>query len=116
MVYGTLYAGADYNLNLCLLQSRLQHIYPMSESTLTLCQSRLYPLVRDFGFGLNTACWHNKSQSTLNIIKCFENYIVWEKIVFFFLVYYSLRSKKNLNILLFLQIKKDKKRNKIYFR
>ncbi len=25
---------------------------PMTESSLTLCQSRLYPLVRDFGFGL----------------------------------------------------------------
>jgi hypothetical protein len=25
---------------------------PMPESTLTLCQSRLYPPVRDFGFGL----------------------------------------------------------------
>ncbi len=30
------YAGVDYNLNLCPLQSRLQHIYPMPESTLTL--------------------------------------------------------------------------------
>ncbi len=48
------YAGADYNLTL--------HVYPrvdsntftmgnpMPESTLTLCKSRLYPLVRDFGF------------------------------------------------------------------
>jgi hypothetical protein len=26
---------------------------PMSETTLTLCQSRLYPPVRDFGFGLS---------------------------------------------------------------
>ncbi len=26
---------------------------PMPESTLTLCQSRLYPPVRDFGFGLS---------------------------------------------------------------
>ena len=25
---------------------------PMAESTLTLCQSRLYPSVRDLGFGL----------------------------------------------------------------
>ncbi len=42
------YAGVDYNLTLCPLQSRLQHIYHgigqlMPESTLTLCQSRLYP-------------------------------------------------------------------------
>jgi hypothetical protein len=40
------YAGVDYNLTLCRLQSRLQHIYhgqPMPELTLTLCQSRLYP-------------------------------------------------------------------------
>ncbi len=43
------YAGADNNLTLCPLQSRLQHIYhghwalgnPMPETTLTLCQSRL---------------------------------------------------------------------------
>jgi hypothetical protein len=45
------YAGVEYNLTLCPLQSRLQHIYhgqpyasvylnPMPESTLTLCQSR----------------------------------------------------------------------------
>ncbi len=50
------YAGVDYNLALCPLQSRLQNIYreqpSLSESTLTLCQSRLYPPVRDFGFCL----------------------------------------------------------------
>ncbi len=45
------YAGVDYNLTLCPLQRRLQHIYhgqpyarvylnPIPESTLTLCQSR----------------------------------------------------------------------------
>jgi hypothetical protein len=60
MVYGTC---VGYNLTLCPLKSRLQHIYhghiyarvdlnPMPESTLTLYQSRLYPQVRDFGFGL----------------------------------------------------------------
>ncbi len=54
MVYGRPYAGVDNNLTLCSLQSRLQHIYhrqpyarvdlnPMPESTLSLCQSRLYP-------------------------------------------------------------------------
>ncbi len=51
------YAGADYNLILCPLQSWLQHIYdgqPVPESTLTLCQSRLWPPFRDFGFGLWT--------------------------------------------------------------
>ncbi len=39
-------AGADYNLTLCLLQSRLQHIYhrqPYARVDWTLCQSRLYP-------------------------------------------------------------------------
>jgi hypothetical protein len=52
------YAGVDYNLASCPLQSRHQHIYhgqpyarvdlnPMPESTLTLCQSLLYPPVRD---------------------------------------------------------------------
>jgi hypothetical protein len=38
------YAGVDYNLTLCPLQSRLQLIYhgqPMPESTLTLCQSQV---------------------------------------------------------------------------
>jgi hypothetical protein len=50
------YAGVDYNLTLCPLQSRIQHIYhgqpyawgdlnPMLELTLS-------PQVRDFGFGL----------------------------------------------------------------
>ncbi len=55
LVYGTLYAGVDYNITLCLLQSRPQYIYhghwemgnPMPESTITLCQSRLCPPVRD---------------------------------------------------------------------
>jgi hypothetical protein len=52
----TVYAGVDYNLTLCRLQSRLQHFYhgrnPMPESTLNLRKSRLIPPVRDFGFGL----------------------------------------------------------------
>jgi hypothetical protein len=47
------YAGDEYNLTLCQLQSRIQHIYHGPESTLTLCQSRLYPPVRDFGFSLS---------------------------------------------------------------
>ncbi len=51
------YAEVDYNVTLCPLQSRLQHIYHgqpyMPESTWTLCQSRLYPPDRDFGFGLS---------------------------------------------------------------
>jgi hypothetical protein len=69
-----LYAGADYNLTLCPLQSRLQHIYhelsnPMSESTFTPMADRLYPLARGLRFGLSTVYWHNKSKSTLNIIK-----------------------------------------------
>jgi hypothetical protein len=41
------YAGVDYNLT-PYVHSRLQHIYHRA----TLCQSRLYPPVRDFGFGL----------------------------------------------------------------
>jgi hypothetical protein len=48
-----LYAGVDYNLT----QSRLQHIYhgraTLCQSTLTLCQSRLYPPITDFGFSLS---------------------------------------------------------------
>ncbi len=56
------YAGVVYNLTLCTLQSRLQHMYsyhgnPKPQSTLTLCQSRLYPPVRDFGFGLCYRPW-----------------------------------------------------------
>jgi hypothetical protein len=50
-------AGVEYNLTLCPLQSRPQHIcygHLMPESTLTLCQSRLYPPVRDFVFDLCT--------------------------------------------------------------
>ncbi len=50
------YAGVDYNLKLFPLQSRFQHNNYgqryMPEATLTLCQSRLYPPVRDFKFGL----------------------------------------------------------------
>jgi hypothetical protein len=57
------YAGVDFNFTLSPLTSRLQHIYhgqlyarvdlnPTPESTLTLYQSRLYPQVRDFVFGL----------------------------------------------------------------
>jgi hypothetical protein len=63
MVYGTPWRSWLYKLTLCPLQSRLHHIYhghwlgivmgnPMTEPTLTLCQSRLYPPVRDLGFGL----------------------------------------------------------------
>ncbi len=38
--------GVDYNLTLCPLHSRLQHIYygqPYAGVDLTLCQRRLYP-------------------------------------------------------------------------
>ncbi len=54
------YAGFNYNLTLCPLQSPLQHMYydnPKLASTLTLCQSRLYPPVREFGFGLCYRPW-----------------------------------------------------------
>jgi hypothetical protein len=39
---------------------------PIPESTLTLCQSRLYPPIRDFGFGL---CSHNKRDCSVLINK-----------------------------------------------
>ncbi len=48
-------AGVDYNLTLCPLQSRLQHIYhgQPARVDLNLCQRwRLYPPVGDFGSGL----------------------------------------------------------------
>jgi hypothetical protein len=56
MVYGN-YAGADYNLTLFYSIVDFNTFTmglgnPLPESTLTLCQSRLYPPVRDFGFGL----------------------------------------------------------------
>jgi hypothetical protein len=38
MVYGTLCRSWLYNLSLCPLLSRLQHIYPMPESTLSSSQ------------------------------------------------------------------------------
>ncbi len=50
------YSRADYNLTLCRLQIRLLHIYhgqPYASADLTLCQSRLYPRVRDWEFGLS---------------------------------------------------------------
>jgi hypothetical protein len=57
------FTGVDYTLALCPLQSRLQLMYhgqpyarvdlnSMPESILTLCQSRFYPPVRYFRFGL----------------------------------------------------------------
>jgi hypothetical protein len=55
--YGTLCRGADYNLTLCSLQSRLQHIYHGH------CFGQLYSrvdfvsLVRDLGHGF---CFFNK--------------------------------------------------------
>ncbi len=47
------YAGVDYNLTLCPLQSD-SHTCTMGNHLATLCQSRLYPPVRDLGFGLCT--------------------------------------------------------------
>ncbi len=60
--------GVDYNLILCPLQSRTMggqpyatvDLNPMPESTLTLCQSRLFPLASDFGFGLCKLSWNTK--------------------------------------------------------
>ncbi len=51
MVYGTLYRSWQQPH---LMSTPTHYIMgnPMPESTLTLCQSRLYPAVRDFGFGL----------------------------------------------------------------
>jgi hypothetical protein len=61
------YAGADYSITSPYVCSRVDFntftkgnpvrvdLNPMTESTLTLCQSRLcYPPVRDLGFGLCT--------------------------------------------------------------
>jgi hypothetical protein len=47
------YARVDFNLTLCPLQRVDSNTFtmgnPMPEATLTLCQSRLYPPVRDLG-------------------------------------------------------------------
>jgi hypothetical protein len=53
------HAGVDYNLNLCPLQSRLQHIYhgqPNARVDLNRSYARIdfTPPVRVFGFGLDT--------------------------------------------------------------
>ncbi len=55
-LYSTVF---DDNLTFCQLQSRLQHMYygHIPESTLILCQSRLYPQVRDYEFDLRGCQW-----------------------------------------------------------
>jgi hypothetical protein len=59
------YAGVVYNLTLCRLQvsNNVPMGNPMSESTLTLCQSRLYPSASDLGLGLCAAESSKKRQS-----------------------------------------------------
>jgi hypothetical protein len=47
------YAVVDYNLTLSRLHSRLQTHLPRA----TLCQSRLYPLVRDLGLVSGSCLW-----------------------------------------------------------
>jgi hypothetical protein len=47
-------AGVDYNLTLCRLQD-IYHGQSNARIDLNLIKSRLYPTVRDFGFGLWTA-------------------------------------------------------------
>jgi len=56
-------AGVDYDLTLCPLKSRLQHItlgigqpYARVDLNPRYARSRLYPPVRDFRFGLSTVC------------------------------------------------------------
>ncbi len=66
-----LIAGVDYNLTLCLLKFRPQHIYctmgnPMPKSTSTLCNNRFHTPVRNFGFGLrNSTCFRCNVYSSL---------------------------------------------------
>ncbi len=65
------YAGVDYNIALCPLQSRLQHIYhgqpyagvdlnPVPEST------TVYPAVRDLAIGLSLSAHKIIALSTLS--------------------------------------------------
>jgi hypothetical protein len=52
------YGGVDYNLTLCSLDSNTFTMgSPLPEPTLTLCQSRLYTPIRDFGFCLRVVCF-----------------------------------------------------------
>jgi hypothetical protein len=51
------YAGVEYNLTyvhsrVVSITFTMDNLYPMPDSTLTLCQSRLYPPIRDFAFSL----------------------------------------------------------------
>jgi hypothetical protein len=54
---------------------------PMSESTLTLCQSRLYPPVRDYGFGLRCFSDNIFSQNLLDRT-AFALLIICGKLIF----------------------------------
>jgi hypothetical protein len=63
------YAGADYNLILCLLRvdsNTFTMGNPMPESTSSLCQSRFYSPVRDLPFAKKTPV----SESTLTLCLC----------------------------------------------
>ena len=72
------YIRFDFSLTLCPLQGRLRHIYMYhwailcQSKTLTLCQSRLYPSERDFGFGLSPLferwCAARPSRSYLKVL------------------------------------------------
>ncbi len=54
------YARVDYNLTICPLLRRLQHLYtmanPIPELTLTLCQCRLFPPLMDKELGVRNSC------------------------------------------------------------
>ncbi len=54
------YAGVNYNLTFYVHSRVDSNTFtmgnPVPESTLTLWQSRLYPLARDIGFGLRSDC------------------------------------------------------------
>ncbi len=75
------YAGADYNLTLCPLQSRLQHmyhgqpytrvdLYPMPESTLS-------PNQGDFGSGLGS---HSLRVNSLGKVNCTAQSTPWDEL------------------------------------
>ncbi len=63
----------------------------LPESTLALCQSRLYPIVRDFGFGLwcwRLSCrWHSQNFDVLLLLTVL-------KLLFFLLLLLTLKGPK----------------------
>jgi hypothetical protein len=86
------YAGADYNLTPFVHSTVDSTTFtmdnPMPESTLTLCQIRLYATVPDYGFGLRIQSRSAVScqlpmHADLQILKFFHFYLFIERVLTF---------------------------------